>query len=42
MFIDDCETRGQLLNLAEQRKAWISELKAGRNPFDEATLRSMR
>jgi WD40 repeat protein len=42
VFVDGCKDTGQLLNLAVQREAWIVELKAGRNPFDEATLRSMQ
>jgi hypothetical protein len=25
-----------------QREAWIAALKAGRNPFDEATLKPLR
>jgi hypothetical protein len=42
MLVDYSAKTGQMANIADQREAWINELEAGRNPFDEATLRSLR
>jgi hypothetical protein len=42
VYVDHLEKRGGHEYEASQRRAWISELEAGRNPFDEATLMELR
>lgn len=40
-FVTTYEDNDYYAHLVEKRQIWIDELKAGRNPFDEETLRSL-
>ena len=40
-FVDWCKKDDQFATLCPKREAWIVELEAGRNPFDEATLQEL-
>lgn len=41
-FIEWSKKSGQYDQYRRQREAWVAELEAGRNPFDEATLEELR
>jgi len=41
-FIDWSKENDQYERYGRKREAWIAELEAGRNPFDEATLDALR
>ena len=41
-FVDWSKVNGQYNQYGPIREAWITELKAGRNPFDQATLEKLR
>lgn len=40
-FVGWCRGVDEFETLCPKREAWISELEAGRNPFDEATLQEL-
>ena len=42
MFVSWTKENGQYDDYGVKREAWITELKAGRNPFDEETLEELR
>jgi hypothetical protein len=41
-FVEAYQAEPDLEETVALRKAWITDLKAGRNPFDEATLKALR
>ena len=40
-FVEQSEKAGGLEHLRSEREAWITELEAGRNPFDKETLEAL-
>ena len=41
-YVEWAKGKAEYKEQSRRREAWISELKGGRNPFDQATLKALR